>query len=175
MNDWAWQIVVCSPSRVEPEDIPKEMSRAIPGIGFLTEMSVEPIHAPKSALAIATRTARAIARVAHGVIVDQQNSTVSTPAGVSRFKPTRRPDRFSLIEMTWWFTDGSLNNSRDGVDAFVACLRSICLKRSQRGMDSMDSMNLHSTGYRRPDLSTFANFLLSTRTILWFGIRTGPS
>lgn len=116
-----WQLVVAGPSRVEPEDVPEEVGCAIPGIGFLTELSVEPASAPKSALALAARTARAIAKAPRGVVADPQDDTVSAPAGIKRFVPAKRPDRFSLIEMSWWFTDGPLL-AREGLDAFVDCL-----------------------------------------------------
>lgn len=116
-----WQIVVSGPHEVLPEDVPAEVAGELPGIGFLTELSIEPITAPKSALQVAQKAARAIGKAAHGVVVDEQEGTSTTPAGVKRFVPAKRPERFSVIDMTWWFTDSPVL-SRKGVDDFVRLL-----------------------------------------------------
>ncbi len=117
-----WQVVVTGPHRVAPEDVPDEVQEVLPGIGFMTEVSLEPLSAPKSAMQLVVKTARAIGRGAHGAVADPQEGTVRTPSGVKRFAAAGRPDRFSVVDMRWWFTDGPLLDA-GGLDAFLGLLR----------------------------------------------------
>src|SRR5262249_29982623 len=80
------------------------------------------ITAPMKALKLARKVARAIAQQAHGVVFDPQDDSVTTPAGFKRFSPARHTDRFSIVDMTWWFTDGPLL-SEAGLRAFLDVLR----------------------------------------------------
>jgi hypothetical protein len=48
-----WLVNVSANQQVLQEDIPEDVNGALPGIRFLTELSLEPIHAPKSARRLA--------------------------------------------------------------------------------------------------------------------------
>src|SRR5437660_256320 len=79
-----WQIALSGSSRVEPEDMPEEVAGILPGIRWLTELNLEG-DAPDSALALARKVAREIAKAAHGVVEDPQEDAIITPAGVKRY------------------------------------------------------------------------------------------
>ena len=104
-----WQIVAGPASRVEGEDIPEEVYRALPGIRYLTELNLEPIHAPASARKVLARAAGRLAQNGHGLILDPQQGTLSTPRGVQRVvSSSSRPERISVLQLSWWFNGGSL-------------------------------------------------------------------
>lgn len=99
-----WQIAVAGPMRVEPEDIPAQVRTILPGIRFWTQFQLEG-HAPPSAQTTLLALARAFARTARGVVVDQQQGTVETPRGVQRLEI--RPDWTGgpLLQLSWFVHD----------------------------------------------------------------------
>jgi hypothetical protein len=115
------QIVVGTPVAVASEDVPDAMSRALVGIRFHTEITIQPISASAATRAWAMKAARAIARAAHGVVHDPQDSSVKTPAGVKRGALAPPRERFSALTLNWWFTSGPLLKDA-GVRSFVALL-----------------------------------------------------
>lgn len=116
-----WQIVIGTPVAVEAEDVPEEVSPALVGIRFHTEITVEPIDAPAATRTRATKAAGAIARSAHGVIHNPQDGSVKTPAGVKRVDLAPPRERFSALTLGWWFTTGPLLEDA-GVRSFVNML-----------------------------------------------------
>ena len=68
--------------RVESEDIPEGVNTALVGVEHMTELSLEPTAAPRTAYALLRRTAKALASSAHGVVLDLQTDTTATPTGV---------------------------------------------------------------------------------------------
>ncbi len=116
-----WQIVVTASDRVLPEDLPVGIQSQLPGIRYLTNLHLEPLSAPKSAHRLLGRVSRQLAEVCHGVIVDPQADTISTPSAVRRFLPRERAERFSILHISWWFTEGPLSGAR-GIGQFVALL-----------------------------------------------------
>ena len=75
-----WQIAIDASTPVEPEDLPEEVGGLLPGIRWLTELHLEG-DAPNSALALARKSAKEIARTAHGVVEDPQDGAIITPTG----------------------------------------------------------------------------------------------
>jgi hypothetical protein len=115
-----WQIVIGRSDRVFPEDIPEGVAATLPGIEYVTHMSVEG-SAPQSALARADRIAKKLAVASHGVIFDPQADTVATPAGVKRLQPIRHEESFSILEMSWWFLESPVHEP-GGRDRLLSCL-----------------------------------------------------
>ena len=54
-----WQISIYESTRVEQEDVPEPLARALPGIAFLTEIHVQPITAATRAKKLINKTANA--------------------------------------------------------------------------------------------------------------------
>jgi hypothetical protein len=107
-NDWQlqsrqWQIVCTAPDNVLPEDLPDAVSLGLPGISFLTNLSLEPLGSSEAAKKELFRVATALAKASHGLVYDCQTDEISTPAGVKRFVPAARSERFALLELGWWF------------------------------------------------------------------------
>jgi hypothetical protein len=67
-------------------------------------------------------TAKAIAKGAHGAIVDPQSDRITTPAGVARFVPPKKAQAFSAVVMTWWFLNDVMHKA-DGRRALLSLLR----------------------------------------------------
>lgn len=103
-----WQIVLNAADRVLPEDIPEDVARTLPGIAFRTELNLSPISAPETARKLLRRTALAIAKGAHGIVVDPQMDTFTTPKGVRRLSSLGRDQNAALLALAWWFVDGPL-------------------------------------------------------------------
>ncbi len=164
-----WQVVVTGPHRVAAEDVPDDVAQALPGIAFLTELSVEPIAAPRSALELAQKAARSIGRAAHGLVVDQQEGTVTTPSGVKRFVAAGRPDRFSVIDMRWWFTEGPLLQPA-GVDSLLELLRTQLPEALPKryGLYEPPQHHLDEAGFDH-----FRDFLVEhiTEIVVWYPSR----
>src|SRR5258706_2877198 len=106
-----WQIVVNNPIEVDKEDINKEIFSLLPGIAYLTELNLEPMHSPESAKSILLKFSKEIAKDTMGIIEDPQMNTVMAPSGVIRFiqPKTEKGDRFSILEMTWKFGNNPLS------------------------------------------------------------------
>lgn len=120
-----WQVTVSSPDAVLPEDIPGEISKSIPGISFLTELNLEPIGAPDLAKKILLQAANALAKASHGLVYNGQTDELTLPGGVKRFAPRARDERFSILELAWWFLDDGIflpERLNRLLDIFVALL-----------------------------------------------------
>jgi hypothetical protein len=116
-----WQIVVSSSVKVLFEDVPEDVVGLVPGISYLTELSLEPIGAPQGAHKLLLSVAKRLGKVAHGVVLDPQADTVITPSGVKRYRPQGRGERFSILAFSWWFTEGPLLTD-SGLQDFVGLL-----------------------------------------------------
>jgi hypothetical protein len=103
-----WQIVVGPCSRVEGENIPEEVFSSLPGIRYLTEINLEPIHAPGSAHTHLSRISSRIARVCQGIFLDPQQDTIASPRGVRRLSPNKPKGRISVLSFAWWFDESPL-------------------------------------------------------------------
>jgi hypothetical protein len=62
-----WVVSLGDSTPVLAEDIPDGAENLLPGIAFLTELSLSPIGAPKSAYEVMNRTATVLAKAAHGL------------------------------------------------------------------------------------------------------------
>lgn len=115
-----WQIVVSASDKVEPEDIPQDVSKILPSIEWLSHLNLEGARTQAAERLLRT-TADLIARSAHGVIVDPQEGTVRLPSGVKRFMLPRSKQVFEVISMSWWALDTPLL-THQGKRAFVDLL-----------------------------------------------------
>lgn len=104
----SWQILITGPLRVEPEDVPDDVARSLPGISHVYQLSLEPVGAPKSAYSLLHRTARSLASASEGVISDQQTDELKLPSGVRRYRAAPEGESLSLVLMTWFFTETPL-------------------------------------------------------------------
>jgi hypothetical protein len=114
-----WQISICESNRIEPEDVPEGVTRALPGIAILTEIHVQPITAATRAKKLANKTASALAKAAHGVVLDLQLETMITPSGVKRLMPIERSESARLLSLSWWFERGRLAEEAEVGDLIV--------------------------------------------------------
>jgi len=117
----SWIINIYPKSEVEEEDIPEVVFPALPGIKYLVEITLEPTHAPQSAYELANKAANLIAKETHGIILDPQESVLSTPRGVKRIIEQKKPDRISVLEFGWWFTESKLLDKK-GFKEFYSIL-----------------------------------------------------
>lgn len=106
----SWQLILQRPLAIDLEDMPEEVGRSLPGLAFLTELHLEPASAPESARRFATKVAKAIAKSAHGAVVDDQVGTIALPRGVRRYRA--EPGRsVELLTMSWWWTGAGLTTT----------------------------------------------------------------
>jgi hypothetical protein len=115
-----WQIVVSASDTVQPEDVPQEISKLLPGIEWLTNLNLEG-KASGEAFKLVQSAADDIARHSHGAVLDQQDGSIRLPSGVKRFLSPRARETFDVLSMSWWFLDSPIE-SRDGREQFVAFL-----------------------------------------------------
>jgi hypothetical protein len=117
----AWQIVAGPAHRVEPEDVPEAVRALLPGISHMVELNLEPTAAPQAARTLLTRAAKALAAMGHGVVLDLQASTATTPAGVPRYVAPSAGASLTALELSWFSVDAAVA-SREGVEAVLDCL-----------------------------------------------------
>jgi hypothetical protein len=103
------------------EDVPEAVAAALPGIAWLTLLSLEPIGAGEPARRVLTRAASALAKSAHGVVLDPQEDTVTTPAGVKKWVSGGASENASVVNLSWWSVEGPLVSGA-GFDALVEVL-----------------------------------------------------
>jgi hypothetical protein len=115
-----WQVVAGPVHRIEPEDVPDAVRGLLPGIGHMVELNLEPVTAPQAARALLKRVAKALAFAGHGVVVDPQTDTLTTPTGVRRYVAPPRSATLTALELSWFSVDARLA-SRDGLDRAVDC------------------------------------------------------
>jgi hypothetical protein len=115
-----WQIVVNASMEVENEDIPDGILPYLPGIEYLTEVSLEPIFSPPVAHTTLIRVINHIAKDIIGVIENVQEDTIKLTTGVKRVAPERRSsgNRFSLIKMSWWFNESPVEKEQGFIDLY---------------------------------------------------------
>jgi hypothetical protein len=117
-NGW---LVAFEPStRVELEDIPDEVAAALPGIGWLTSVNMEPITAPNATKNKIKVILKTIAKEFGGVVEDPQADTVSLPSGSKRYRPAMQDidSRVATLNLNYWFTDSPLR-TRAGRELLV--------------------------------------------------------
>jgi hypothetical protein len=67
------------------------------------------------------RAANLIAKETHGIILDPQESVLSTPRGVKRIIEQKKPNQISVLEFGWWFTESKLLDEK-GFEEFYSIL-----------------------------------------------------
>lgn len=107
-----WQIEVTASRRALPEDLPAQVAAALPGIAHVADLGLGPIGAPESAYEQLRRAASALAKQAHGVVLDPQTGTLTTPRGVTRLQPLAAEESVTLLALSWWFARGPLLEAR---------------------------------------------------------------
>ena len=116
-----WQIVIGSSDRVLEEDLPEGIDALLPGISYVADLMLEPIHAPQSAHDKLASMSKRLAKESRGIVLDQQTGTFQTPTGLKRYTPQKREERFSILSLSWWFTDGPLL-TKEGIVEFIDLL-----------------------------------------------------
>jgi hypothetical protein len=86
----------------------------------MVELNLEPAAAPQSARALLKRVAKALAFAGHGIVVDPQTDTLTTPTGVRRYVAPPRSATVTALELSWFSVDARFA-SREGLDRVVAC------------------------------------------------------
>jgi len=106
----SWQIVVFPSNHVEPEDIPEEIRKLLPGIKWLTNLNLEG-RSTSEALLLARFAATGIAVASHGAVLDPQERSIQSPSGVKRLMSPRSEETLDVVQMSWWFLDSPIENS----------------------------------------------------------------
>jgi len=104
-----WLISCNANSRCEEEDIPEEILPLVPSISYLNNLSVQPIHAPKTAISKAKGIAKLIGMKTIGVVYDKQIDKILLPKGFKRYKAikTQTEERISRLSLIWYMRESS--------------------------------------------------------------------
>lgn len=111
-----WQILIAPSQPVDIEDVPSEVTPLLAGVQHLTELTLEPIGAPQAARKLVHQVAKHIAKQAVGIVEDQQEGTLTTPAGVKRFAPRAiaKGEATDILSMSWWFRSAQVPDDEIG-------------------------------------------------------------
>lgn len=102
------QIMVSNAVQIEDEDIPTQISRELPGIQYLIECHLEPFTDNKKLISELLKLAKLIAQNWYGVIENPQTDDIILPSGTRRVQEIKKTERFSIIELSWWFNNDIL-------------------------------------------------------------------
>lgn len=102
------QIVVSNEFQIEDEDIPTQISRELPGIQYLIECNLEPFTDNKKSISELLKLAKQIAQNGYGVIENPQTDEIILPSGIKRIQEIEKTERFSVVELSWWFNNNTL-------------------------------------------------------------------
>ncbi len=156
---------------VQPEDIPREVMGALPGIAHVVGASLEPLGAPGAGLTMLRRLTRAVAAEAHGVVLDPQAGSLEKPPGVKRFTPIKRDrgERFKVLQLSWWFDHARLLEEAS-LSAFLDMLETHLPEAMPRryGPHEPPQFTLAETGRQH-----LTGFLLDhlARSVVWYASR----
>jgi hypothetical protein len=106
---------------VKDEDVPEGAASLLPGIGFVTHMTLEPATAPAAALARFMKIAATVAKKTGGVVEDRRDGGYTLPAGGKKYVPPKQGERFSVLALSWWFETGA-PATREGMRGFLQLL-----------------------------------------------------
>jgi hypothetical protein len=102
------QIVISRGTPIEYEDIPLQISKKLPGLKYLIECNLEPVTSNEKFIKEMIKVAKIIAKEGIGVIENPQTDEIFLPSGVKRVLKVEKAERFSIIEISWWFNHDSL-------------------------------------------------------------------
>lgn len=108
-----WQIIVTRSIDIEEDQIPDEISSALPGLSYLTELSLEPTDAPESAQKLFARVAKGLAATSHGLVFDRQGDSLHFPRGTKKLLPAREDEAASTLMLSWWLGPKVLQSTSD--------------------------------------------------------------
>lgn len=119
------QLNIWPTDEVLAEDIPEEVAAALPGIGFLTRITLSAASS-RALLSRASRTAKALGSSCHGVVLNPQDETLHLPRGLKRFVPARQQSetRVSVTALTWWSLHAPAFTT-EGMAQFAAMLKDL--------------------------------------------------
>ena len=124
------QVQVWKSDRVQLEDIQEDIARILPGIEFLTRITVSG-NASKALLDRASSVAKQLAVSCHGVVFDPQTDVIVTPTGVKRFLSPKREATFAITSLSWWTLDTAVCEQA-GIQRFVTLIERL-LPEALRG------------------------------------------
>lgn len=107
------QILVSNEIGIDDEDIPAQISRQLPGIQYLIECNLEPFTDNKKSISELLKVAKQIAQNGHGVIENPQTDEIILPSGIKRVLEIEKTERFSIIELAWWFNKNILTEHKN--------------------------------------------------------------
>ena len=103
-----YDITVWKETPIEEEDIPQHICKEIPGLKYLIEFNLSPISSDEKKIKEALRIAKIVAKENIGVIENPQTNEINLPSGLKRVSKIEKTERFSIIEMSWWFNHKSI-------------------------------------------------------------------
>ena len=104
------QILVSREIEIDDEDIPAHINCQLPGIRYLIECNLEPFSCSKKKISELLKIAKQIAKNGHGFIENPQTDEIIFPSGIKRVMEYEKTERFSIVELSWWFNYDLLDN-----------------------------------------------------------------
>lgn len=112
----SWQIVVNSSVAVDDDEISDEISTALPGVSYHTELLLEPMDAPDVARKVLVRVAKGLATESRGLAFDRQEESILLPSGTKKFTSPKIDETASTLMLSWWFGPDKLQETRGFTD-----------------------------------------------------------
>lgn len=158
------QIVVSDETHIEDEDIPQSVGRELPGIKYLIECSIEPTTSNDKIIKELLKLSRVIAKNGVGVIENPQTDEIILPSGVKRVQPIEKTERFSLIELSWWFNHNNLSK-QDNINLLLRTIEKNIPEALPRRYGLYEPPKEKFT-----TLDSFSNYLVenANESVVWY-------
>jgi hypothetical protein len=97
-----WQVLAYEANPCLDEDVPHDVAQLLPGVAYRYGLVLEPIGAPAAGKKLLVGAANAIAKAAHGAVVDPQTDEVWLPSGLKRYRTTQKEETVAVVNFAWW-------------------------------------------------------------------------
>jgi hypothetical protein len=161
-----WQLTVKPSIEVVGQDLPRNIDRSLPGIAYLTQLTLDPENAGQEAIDFLIKVANRLSVSAHGVFLDQQTKHLTIPSSIKRYRQAEKEERFTTLQFHWWFTHSPLQ-TREGLTAFVELLENRFPEAMPRRYGLFDPPEFH---FEETGKEHFIEFMLShlEDVIIWY-------
>ena len=163
VNKKDYQFIFMKEVPVLEEDIPDDLFKSLPGLQYLIECSIQPITSKENVIKDIIRIIKGIAKNAIGTIYNPQTDEIITPSGLTRTIKYEKTEKFSVLELTWWFNSRNVLEKNNLINLLKIIEKYIPEALPRRYGEFEPPKETYSS------IETFADFLIqNSKMNVWY-------